>query len=421
MDLNRFAVHSLQDVRILRILQAALEAAEPAAAVRRALAARPLEAGQRTCALAVGKAALPMLEGLMELIPLQDALAIPKHLPTGAAPSFRVVLGGHPVPDERSLRAGEAALEFVGRLGPTDRLICLISGGGSALMTAPYVPLAELQRLTASLLASGARIDEINVLRRRLDALKGGGLARAAGGSQILSLILSDVVGSALEAVASGPTAPDPTSLEDARRILQKYGLEQEFPGLYPAMRETLKPGDRLFARVENHIIASGDMAVRAALTEAQASGFETELLTDALQGEARQVGRELASRLRRRALNGPRPFCMAAGGETTVTLRGHGRGGRNQETALAALPLLDGLEGVLFLSLATDGEDGPTDAAGAVVTGQSLRRARALGLDPDRALAENDSYTFFEALGDLIKTGPTGTNVNDLVLMVGL
>lgn len=420
MDAKRFIAHSLKDGRILRILQAALEAVEPGRAVRRSLAAAPLTSGPRTFALSVGKAAIPMLEGLSGALPLEQALAITKH-PPGAPPAFRVILGAHPVPDASSLRAGEAALEFVHRLTPADRLLCLLSGGGSALMSASRLPLEELQRLTSALLASGARIDEINILRRHLDSVKGGGLAFAANGAQVISLILSDVVGDPLEAIASGPTAPDPAGIEEARAVLSNYGLNEDFPAVYPALRETLKPGDPVFDRVENRIVASGRIAIQAALAQAKAGGFGIEELPASLQGEAREVGRRLADKLRVRARSGTRPFCMVGGGETTVTLKSPGRGGRNQETALAALPLLDGLENVLFISLATDGEDGPTDAAGAVVTGESLGRALALGLDPRSALEQNNAYPFFDALGDLIRTGPTGTNVNDLVLLVGL
>jgi len=421
MDPGRFATRSLQEPRLLRILEATLNAVEPSAAVRRALEEKPLPAARRVCALAVGKAALPMLAGMAESLPLDDALAITKFVPEGAGYSFPVLVGGHPVPDARSLEAGRAALEFAGRLTPADLLVCLISGGGSALMSAPRLPLEELQRLTTALLGAGARIDEINTLRRHLDEVKGGGLARAAGGAQVVSLILSDVVGDPLEAIASGPTAPDPAGLEEARGVLGRYRLEGEFPELTPALRETLKPGDPVFARVENRVIASGRTAVEAARAQARREGFTAEVLTASLQDEAREAGRGLAERLREHARTGTRPFCLLAGGETTVTLRGAGRGGRNQETALAAVPVIAGLEGVRFLSLATDGEDGPTDAAGAVVTGRTLEQAYALGLDPARALAENDSHTFFEALGDLIRTGPTGTNVNDIILMAGL
>jgi len=421
MDPNRFATHSLRDPRLLRILAAALDAVEPGAAVRRYLVTHPLPQRERIFALAIGKAALPMMEGLASVVQLEDGLAITKHAAAGTRVDYAVLEGGHPVPDERSLVAGKAALEFAGRLGTRDLLVCLISGGGSALVSAPRIPLEELRKLTSALLASGARIDEINTLRRHLDKVKGGGLARAANGARVVSLILSDVVGNPLEAIASGPTAPDPTTREAVMHVVRKYGLEKLLGAGSEALEETLKPGDPIFARVENMIVASSEIAVQAALAQAKQEGFQTELLTTSLQGEARIAGRELAQRLRVATMGKKGPFCLIAGGETTVTLRGKGRGGRNQELALCALPELDGLENVMLISIATDGEDGPTDAAGAVVTGESLERARRLGLDVAGALAENNSYPVFEALGDLIKSGPTGTNVNDIVLMMSL
>jgi hydroxypyruvate reductase len=286
-------------------------------------------------------------------------------------------------------------------------------------MSAPRVPLEQLRVLTSALLASGARIDEINILRRHLDRVKGGGLARAANGARVISLILSDVVGDSLEAIASGPTAPDPTSLADALDVVKKYGLEWLIDPGSGWMEETLKPGDPLFNRVENVIIASNEIAIRALVTQAEQEGFRTGILTMKLQGEARIVGREMGEKFRIAIYERSEPFCLIAGGETTVTLHSVGLGGRNQEVALGALPVLAGLENTMLISLATDGEDGPTDAAGAIVTGESMGRATSLGLDVGRTLSENDSYHFFQGLGDLIKTGPTGTNVNDLVVML--
>lgn len=442
MDAFRFATHSLQDARVLRILAAALDAVEPGAAVRKALADRPLPNAKRFFGLSVGKAALPMMDAFTGLVPLESGLAIPKHASSQSPSLYSIMEGGHPVPDERSLAAGQAALNFVSQLIPDDLLICLISGGGSALMTAPRVPLEDLQALTSALLACGARIDEINTLRRHLDRVKGGGLVRAANGARILSLILSDVVGDPLEAIASGPTAPDPTTCADAWAIIRKYQLEEKIPvSIMQAFEETLKPGDALFSNVENVFVASNVIAANAALTQAEREGFHTNLLTTRLQGEAREVGIELAQVVRRTVFAGndpsknqsrlsgfasrggcdaqTTPFCIIAGGETTVTLRNNpGRGGRNQELALAAVPVLAGLENVMLISLATDGEDGPTDAAGAVVTGESAHRAESLGLDAAGSLSRNDAYPFFAALDDLIRIGPTGTNVNDLLLM---
>jgi hydroxypyruvate reductase len=275
-------------------------------------------------------------------------------------------------------------------------------------------------------LSSGARIDEVNTLRRQLDRIKGGGLARATK-ARIISLILSDVIGNPLEAIASGPTAPDPTTKKDALRILKKYGLERQVPdsilsyleddGLSSRDQEQA-PG---FQDVQNIIVGDSRLAAQAALEQAEREGFQSEILTNELQGEAREVGRELARRLRAASAVRARPFCLIAGGETTVTLRGNGKGGRNQELALGAVEELRGLEKVMLIALGTDGDDGPTDAAGAVATGQTARKAESLGLDAADSLSRNDAYPFFDALGDLLKTGPTGTNVNDLIFLFAI
>jgi len=331
---------------------------------------------------------------------------------------------GHPVPDERSLRAGETVLEFVASLHEQDTLVCLISGGGSALVTAPLVPLQDLQTLTSLLLASGARIDEINILRRQLDRIKGGGVARATK-AKIISLILSDVIGNPLETIASGPTVPDPTTSEDAITVLKKYDLEPKLPNSIKQIIESgsLLPGFQELAsgnhNVQNIIVGDNALATQAGLERAIQEGFEAEILTTGLQGEAREAGVALAKRLREEKIKRPRPFCLIAGGETTVTIQGQGKGGRNQELALSAIGELSGLENIMLIALATDGDDGPTDAAGAVVTGDSARRAAALGLDAADYLSRNDAYPFFLKLGDLIKSGPTETNVNDLIFLI--
>jgi hydroxypyruvate reductase len=249
-------------------------------------------------------------------------------------------------------------------------------------------------------------------VRRHLDSLKGGGLAQAANGAQIVSLILSDVVGDALEAIASGPTAPDPSTRQDALKIVGQIA------NLNLPFRETLKPGAPLFRNVRNHIIASNEIALRAAKKQAEAGGFFAEIIETGMQGEAREVGRRFAERLKETARIRPRPFCLLAGGETTVTLRGDGQGGRNQELALGAVEALRGMQDVLLLSIATDGEDGPTDAAGALATGESAQRAESLGMAAADYLSRNDAYSFFAKLEDLIKPGPSGTNVNDLVFL---
>ena len=418
MDSSRFATHSLNDMRIMRILSAALEAVDPYKAVQKHV---PRLEG-RVFGLGIGKAAIPMMDALADQIPLAGGLAVTKFAPRGRLKPYPVIEGGHPIPDGRSLEAGKRALDFISSLNEDDTLVCLISGGGSALVTAPYVPLEDLQTLTSLLLSSGAPIDEINVLRRQLDRVKGGGLARGTK-AKIISLILSDVIGNPLEAIASGPTVPDPTTREDAMRILKKYQIEKQVPD---SILQFLESESLTFdfqqsialEHIQNIIIGDNKLAALAAFEQAEHEGFYAEILTNELQGEAREVGRELAFRVRVDSSAKDRPFCLIAGGETTVTLTGNGKGGRNQELALSAVHELRGLENVMLIALGTDGDDGPTDAAGAVVTGESASRAASLGLDAEDSLSRNDAYPFFEALGDLLKPGPTGTNVNDLVFL---
>ena len=432
MDADRFATHSLHDPRVLRILSAALNAVDPADAVREYL---PTLTGN-VYGLGIGKASIPMLTALAEAYPLSGALAISKHASTAssslsATPNlFPVFLGSHPIPDSRSLEAGTRVLDFVSALSEEDTLVCLISGGGSALVTAPHegITLEDMQALTSLLLACGARIDEINTLRRQLDRIKGGGLARATK-AKIISLILSDVIGNPLEAIASGPTFPNPTTNADAIAILKKYNIKGQIPMSIvnflesnSLLFESEKQAARLQSRQsQNIIIGDNKLAAQAALEQAQRDGFYSEILTNELQGEAREVGVRLAKHLRDETSMRTRPFCLIAGGETTVTLRGLGKGGRNQELALAAVRELSGLENVMLIALATDGDDGPTDAAGAVATGASAQRAESLGVDATDHLSRNDAYVCFDGLGDLIRTGPSGTNVNDLIFLLAL
>jgi hydroxypyruvate reductase len=424
MDVNRFATYSLRDPRVLRILSSGLEAVDPLLAVQKNL---PKLDG-RVFGLAIGKAAIPMMNALAGQVPLSSGLAVTKFDSGLRRDLYTVLEGGHPVPDERSLHAGEKVLEFVSSLREEDTLVCLISGGGSALVTAPYVPLEDLQTLTAWLLSSGARIDEINTLRRQLDRIKGGGLAHATK-AKVISLILSDVIGNPLEAIASGPTVPDPTKKKDALEVLNRYTgqLTEESAKLRESLNSVTRwlggendnvADNSTFGRVQNMIIGDNVLAARAACKQAELEGFQAEILGNDLQGEARAVGGILAKKLREEVRKRSRPLCLIAGGETTVKVTGQGKGGRNQELALGAVEELRGAENVMLIALATDGDDGPTDAAGAVVTGESAQRAESLGLDAADHLSRNDSYPFFEALGDLIKTGPTGTNVNDLMFL---
>ena len=421
MDTNNFVTQSLTAPRVLRILSAALNAVDPYIAVQKNL---PTLTG-RVYGLGIGKASIPMLTALAEHYPLSGALAISKHDSALNSNLFPVFLGSHPIPDSRSLEAGQRVLDFVSALGEEDTLVCLISGGGSALVTAPCagITLDDMQALTSLLLSCGARIDEINTIRRSLDKIKGGGLVRATK-SKVVSLILSDVIGNPLEAIASGPTYPNPTTHVDALKILRKYKIEKH---VSDSIRRTLESESLLSdiwkqaPRLQNLIIGDNKLAAQAALIQAQREGFTAEILTNELQGEASDMGVILARKLRDEITKRPRPFCLIVGGETTVTIKGNGKGGRNQELALAAVNELKDLENVMLIALATDGEDGPTDAAGAIATGETLQRAERLGVNVTDHLSRNDAYVFFEQLNDLLRTGPSGTNVNDLIFLIVL
>ena len=435
--------------RVLPILSAALRAVDPYGAVRRALTrdgdllslgGRQYDLRQIECIFVVGagKAAAPMARAVEDV--LGDRLAAAGsavNVKRGHAEPTRLVRlqeAGHPIPDEDGLAGTRRIVELARQAGPNDLLLCLISGGGSALLQLPAegVSLADTQRLTEALLRAGATIDELNAVRKHLSQVTGGGLARLAQPARVASLLLSDVVGNPLDVIASGPTAPDSTTFREARAILERFGLwsAEALPasvlgrlsaGERGELPETPKADDPLFERVHNVIVASNELAALAAVGEAEQRGFHSLLLSTYVEGEAREVARVFAALAREVAASGrplSRPCCLVAGGETTVTVRGTGRGGRNQELALAAALKLAGLPDVLLVALATDGNDGPTDAAGAVADGTTLARARRLGLDPFAALANNDAYPFFEALGDLLLTGPTNTNVNDLTFI---
>ncbi|NWF64862.1 MAG: glycerate kinase [Chloroflexi bacterium] len=421
---------------ISKILAACIEAVEPGNAVRRFLKREKnlLTVQDQTydfndfdnvAVLGLGKATQAMSLALLDMLAPHPSrgLLIPKLTFDSPASGFTVLPGGHPVPTEASVKAGNTALNLASSLTERDLLVCLISGGGSALMASPQhgLDLADLQTLTKLLLACGARVDEINTLRRHLDRVKGGGIAKSANGARVISLILSDVVGNPLEAIASGPTAPDPSTREDALNILKKYDLLDKVPvvilGVLETAPETPKPNDPLFARVQNVLVGSNSLAAYAGLEMAKSLGFHTHFLGDTWQGEAREVAKELCGYFN---FNHERPFCLIAGGETTVTLHGNGKGGRNQELALAAAIEMNGLQDSMLITLATDGEDGPTDAAGAVVTGETYPRGERLGMNAQALLSRNDAYSFFDPLGDLLKPGPTGTNVNDLTFLIG-
>ncbi len=431
------------------ILSAALAAVDPAQAIKHSVSLEgdSLRIGQRSYDLSRyerifvvggGKAGSPMAAAIEEILGqrITAGLVNVKHgyLPPEGVEVRRVeiVQAGHPTPDEAGRRGTERMVEMLSGLTEKDLVLCLISGGGSALMTLPQPPisLADVQALTGALLRCGAPINEINVVRKHISRIKGGQLARLAHPAQVVALILSDVVGNPLDVIASGPTVPDTTTFAQAYSVLEKYDLLDKVPasivrhltaGVAGEIAETPKAGDPVFARVYNLIVGSNEIAAQAALDRARELGFNTQLLSTYVEGEAREVAKVLAAIAKEMANSGqpvPRPGCLVVGGETTVTIRGEGKGGRNQEMALAAALALQDWKDVMIVTLATDGTDGPTDAAGALITGETVAWAREMGLDPEKYLADNDSYHFFEALGELIVTGPTNTNVNDLAFV---
>ena len=429
---------------LAEIMAAALRAADPAIAVRQHLrrdgdtivvGGRAYPGVRRVVLVGAGKAGAPMAHAAAEIVgdAVGAGLVIVKegHLGEPLDPRVEIVEAAHPVPDERGAQAAARMAELLGGLREGDLALVLISGGGSALSTwpAPGLTLAHLQAMTAALLRCGAPIGAINALRKHTTRLFGGQLARLAQPAQVAALIVSDVIGSPLDVIGSGPTAPDPTTYADAWAIVQRYELADQLPaeltehlrrGLAGGLPETPKPGEALWARVHNTVIASNAVAAQAALAAARERGWRAQVLTTYLEGEAREIGKVAAALAREQAqLGAPdRPALMICGGETTVTIRGDGLGGRNQELALGAVAGLAGLPGALVVALATDGGDGPTDAAGAVASGDTLARAGALGLAPDEFLRRNDAYHFFAPLGDLLRPGPTLTNVNDLLFV---
>lgn len=342
---------------------------------------------------------------------------------------------GHPIPDEAGVRATRTLIELVRERGPRELIICLISGGGSALSPAPVdgITLTEKQEATRLLLACGATIHEINALRKHISHIKGGQLARLASPATLITLVLSDVVGDSLDVIASGPTVPDSSTFADCLDILRKYRLLDKVPlpirhrleaGVAGTIAETPKPGDPAFAHTQTAIIGRNLQALAAANRQATALGYQTLILSSGLEGETRDVAKVHAGIAREVLASGhpiSAPACLLSGGETTVTLRGQGKGGRNQEFVLAMALDIRHVPGIAVLSGGTDGTDGPTDAAGAVADWMTCTRAEQLGLQPRLALEDNDAYPFFERLGDLLITGPTQTNVMDVRIMLAV
>ncbi len=428
--------------RALAVLSTALEAVDPVKAIERqvSLSDETLRIGQRTYDLSHyrniyviggGKASGSMAQAVEEILGqrVTAGLVNVKYGYGAETEIVRLNEAGHPIPDAAGMAGTKQMVELARQATDEDLVICLISGGGSALMTLPAegITLTDVKSLTDALLRCGATINETNAVRKHLSQTKGGNLARLAYPAEIVSLILSDVVGSPLDVIASGPTVADTTTFADAYGVIEKYGLLEELPspiverlrrGKEGLIAETPKQGAESFARTYNLIIASNEVAAEAAMAKAEGLGFHTLLLSTFVEGEAREVARVFAAVAKEIINSGrpvSRPACVVAGGETTVTVRGHGLGGRNQEMALSAALEIAGLEDVMIIPLATDGTDGPTDAAGAIADGSTLRRAQQAGLSAPQYLADNDSYHFFQQLGDLLITGPTNTNVNDL------
>ena len=429
--------------RALAVLSAALEAVDPVKAIKRqvSLSDETLRIGQRSYNLGRyrniyvigrGKAGGSMAQAVEQILG-QHVTAGLVNVKYGYGAETEIVRlneAGHPIPDAAGMAGTKQMAELARQATDEDLVLCLISGGGSALMTLPAegIALADVKSLTNALLRCGATINEINAVRKHLSQTKGGNLARLAYPAEIVSLILSDVVGNPLDVIASGPTVPDTTTFADAYGVIEKYGLLEKLPrpiverlrqGKEGLIAETPKEGADCFTRTYNLIVASNEVAAEAAMAKAEELGFHTLLLSTFVEGEAREVARVFAA-VAKEILNSgrplPRPACVVAGGETTVTVRGSGLGGRNQEMALSAALEIAGLEEVVIIPLASDGSDGPTDAAGAIADGSTLRRAQEAGLSATQYLANNDSYHFFQQLGDLLITGPTNTNVNDLI-----
>jgi len=339
----------------------------------------------------------------------------------------------HPVPDEAGVKGTRRMLDLVSQADENDLIICLISGGGSSLMPLPRdeISLQDKKMVTEALLKSGAPINEINAVRKHISDFKGGWLAKRAYPATVINLLLSDVVGDPLDAIASGPAVPDSTTFQDAIKVLKKYTLWNKIPksvkkallnGEKGHVSETPKTDDIAFKRVYNFIVGNNRSASLAAYDKLRDAGLNTLFLTSYMEGEARHVGRMFAAMVREIVASGkpiPKPSGIVAGGETTVTVVGKGAGGRNQEIALGAALKIDGVEGAVIASISTDGVDGPTDAAGALADGKTILRSQELELNAEEFLADNNSYAFFSKLSDLIFTGPTSTNVNDISVIV--
>lgn len=408
-----------------RLFDAGLAAADPAQAVPPHLPAIPRDG--RTLVIGAGKAAAAMAKAVEDAWPADapppEGLVVTRYDHAVPLAHIECVEAAHPVPDAAGREAAQRMLDLARGLGEGDLLICLISGGGSALLALPAegLTLEDKQAVSKALLRSGADIAEMNCVRKHLSAVKGGRLAAAAHPASVVGLLISDVPGDDPATIASGPTVPDPTTFADARAILEKYGIEPPAAvrrHLNAAEEETPKSGDPRLANVETILVARPQASLEAMAEAARAAGVTPLILGDAIEGEAREVAKVMAGIAQQTARHGqpaPAPCVLLSGGETTVTVRGQGRGGRNLEFLLALAVALHGAPGIHALAGDSDGIDGSEDNAGALLAPDTLARAEAAGVDAKARLADNDGYAVFSALGDLVVTGPTLTNVNDL------
>jgi glycerate 2-kinase len=407
---------------------AGIAAVDPGDLVRSALEQHPVDG--HVSLIAVGKAAGAMASAAVGVIgsSVRRGVVISPDPVAIRVDGMSCFVGGHPIPNERGAQGARAIVEMAGSLRADETLLCLVSGGASALTTLPAADLSvgDVASATRLLLRAGATIDELNCVRKHIDRLKGGRLASLAFPARVVALVLSDVVGDSLATIASGPTVADPTTIADAISVLRSRGVWKELPGsirahLESRADESPKPGDPRLAHAESHVIGSNVTAAEAACSQARALGYAARIVTTSLTGEAGVVGGEIVTALRDERERVDDRVALIYGGETTVTVRGAGTGGRNQELALCAAIAMDGVPGMAVVSLGTDGVDGPTDAAGAVADGDSIGKARAYGLDAHAALAANDAHTFWKSIGGLVRTGPTGTNVMDIIVALAV
>lgn len=427
-------------IAVLQALNEGLKLADPEVAVSKALSVegdnvicgRLRFKPKRVFVIGAGKAAYRMARAALRILGervSKGVISIPRGVEYRELGNLKVIVSGHPKPDSNSIKAGSEIIKLCESAREEDLIIALISGGGSALLELPIPPitLEDLKKTTEVLLRCGADIKEVNTVRKHLSQVKGGRLVEKAYPAQTIALILSDVVGDPIEFIASGPTAPDTTTYQDAKRVLEKYNVWNRVPasirevivkGLRGDLKETPKPGDSIFEKVENKIVASNRLSLEAMREKLRSLGFKTLILSSRVEGEAKSVGLVLGGILLESWLYGDPlepPMAIVGGGETTVTVKGKGRGGRNQELTMVVSRVIRGAHGIAFSAIDSDGIDGVTDVAGAIVDAHSYSKSLELGLDFEKILEDNNSYEYFKTLKDHVITGVTGTNVNDL------